>query len=1072
MPTWLFLAAYTLSGAAGLVYEVTWTRLLTLAMGHGLAASSTVLAAFMGGLAIGAFAAGRVAHGMQPRRALLAYVALESLVVLLAISLPMTLSLATPLFAAAYQDGEGGAWFGLVRVALCSALLLPPAIAIGATFPVAVRYLAHAHPSAAGVAGKLYATNTIGAAVGALLTGFVLLPAFGISTTLWLGVATTLASIVLAIATTGRHAPSSLSDAAPMASPTGPSAEPAGLGDLTTGRRTAGRSGRARLTAPEPQVHPRTLAVLVIVSVTGIVTFSAELAWTRVFALVMGPSTYAFAATVAVFIGGLALGAAAGAIASGRIRHHDAALSVVLALAAVAMAWAVTAAGTWLPRRVLADFAAASSGGLLLRHVWLAALMIVPAAVAIGAVFPLALKVAGGGAAPSRRIGAIYALNTIASVLGALLTGFVMIPSVGLEWTLRLATMLLVMAGGCALWRSSGSHVLRTSAAVLGLAALVAACGGASWDRDLLASGSYKYASEVPSGLDVETALRAGTLVYYKDGPIGTVAVKRLTGALSMSIDGKVDASTAGDMLTQKLLAHLPLLLHAQPRDVAIIGLGSGTTLASALTHAVRTVDALEISPEVAEASRFFTGGLPSPLDDPRTRLIVADGRTHLTLSKRHYDVIVSEPSNPWMAGVASLFTREFFEAASARLSPDGILCQWVNTYDISLRDLQSVVATMASVFPHGTLWLVGEGDLLILGSRKPFDDRFDTLVHAWQRPGVADDLRAAAVFDAFGVLSTFIGGNEAIERFGAGASIQRDDRLALEFSAPNALRSRSRVDNVEHLNALAHESLRPLTIARAWAAADDDAFAGRAAMLQRAGAFEVSYRAALEVVGRSPEHARALAAVVESAVALGRPADALTALRDVTTRHPTAIGPRLALSRVYAASGSADEAARAATDALALDPRQPDALEQLASVFADTGDAGRLEGVVAALARYDDRPGTHYYLAALRFLRHDLDLAEVAARQALARDPRHARAQNLLGAIQATRGRIDDARQALQIALTLDARDPSTYQNLAVLELNAGRPREAARLFAEALSLDPGLSSARDGLARARSGE
>jgi spermidine synthase len=460
---------------------------------------------------------------------------------------------------------------------------------------------------------------------------------------------------------------------------------------------------------------------------------------------------------------------------------------------------------------------------------------------------------------------------------------------------------------------------MRASAAAPIAIAVLLMLTGDPWDRELLASGSYKYASDVPPGVDVETALRAGTLVYYKDGPTGTVSVKRLTGQLSLAIDGKVDASTAGDMLTQKLLAHLPLLLHGNPQQVAIIGLGSGVTLASALTHPVRGVDALEISREVADASRLFAPAHASPLDDPRTRLVVADGRTHLALSTRQYDVIVSEPSNPWMAGVAALFTREFFEAAKARLAAGGIICQWVNTYDISAADLQSVVATFSSVFPHASLWLVGEGDLLILGSAEPFASRLPTMTQAWLRPGVAADLQPLAIVEPFGILSTYLGGNEAVARFRGDAPVQTDDRMALEFSAPRALRTSTRRDNVERLRLAAGHTERPAVIAQAWAQADGPALAHRAAMLYRAGAFEAAYQSAQDAVSRAPAHVEALTTLVESAVALDRQSEVATRLTQVIAQHPQLAAPRLALSRLHASRGALEDAARAAADALEL---------------------------------------------------------------------------------------------------------------------------------------------------------
>ena len=203
-------------------------------------------------------------------------------------------------------------------------------------------------------------------------------------------------------------------------------------------------------------------------------------------------------------------------------------------------------------------------------------------------------------------------------------------------------------------------------------------------------------------------------------------------------------------MLTQRLLAHVPLLLHPDPKRVAILGLGSGVTLGSALTHPIERADVLEISPEVVDAARYFDAENHQATLDPRTRVIVGDGRTHLLLTRERYDVIVSEPSNPWMAGIASLFTREFFQAARARLRPGGVLCQWAHTYDISTDDLQSIVATFLSVFPDGTLWLVGDGDVLLVGfdqsARAAAVERRRPLAAAGSRRGPCGRRRARAV--------------------------------------------------------------------------------------------------------------------------------------------------------------------------------------------------------------------------------------------------------------------------------------------------------------------------------------
>jgi len=522
-------------------------------------------------------------------------------------------------------------------------------------------------------------------------------------------------------------------------------------------------------------------------------------------------------------------------------------------------------------------------------------------------------------------------------------------------------------------------------------------------------------------------------------------------------------------MLTQKLLAHLPMLLHGSAREICIIGLGSGVTLASALAHPIHAVDVLEISPEVVEASRLFSEEKGAPVDDPRTHLVIADGRTHLALSTRKYDVIVSEPSNPWMAGVAALFTREFFEAARLRLAEHGVICQWVNTYDISSADLQSVVATFSGVFPHTTLWLAGDGDLLLVGSPEAMEPKLEQLVHQWT-PEVRADLAPVSVTSQFGLLSMFIGGDAAAREFGSGAPAQTDNRMALEFSAPRALHTAARRENVVRLRALADPANRPAAVARAWADAGGEDLTQRAIMLRRAGAYGPAYDAAIDAIDKAPERSDALGALLDAAAATGRQAEAEARLDKLVTDRPDLVAPRVALSRLKASSRAFDEAIRIAASAVQAHPDDAAAVEQLASIYADAGDAERLGSMVGALARFPGSAASHYYIAVNHFLCSELDVAERTAQQALAVDPQFAHAQNLLGAIYATRGDSVAARRAFQASLLLDPQDPVTYQNLALLELDSGNAPAAARLFTEALTLDPASVPAREGLVRARS--
>lgn len=1051
-PTWLFLAAYTSSGLAGLVYQATWTRLLTLYMGHSTAAASTVVAAFMGGLAGGSALGGWIAPRLTARQTLYAYVVLEAVVVLIALVLPLQIAALLPLLAWAYHDGARGLLFPAIRLLSCFVLVLVPAMALGATFPMAVRWFVRSsdHPGRGG--GALYAANTVGATIGVLAAGFMLIPTIGISGTTLVGVAASGFSVACVVGVArGHQAP---------AQPQKTEAE-----TTNPGRERRASSKRNTLDLPER----RWLAAAVL-GLTGFATFVYEIAWVRVLSLAIGPTTYAFAATLSALIGGVACGSALGAWLAGRARRPVLWLALALAGTAIATSWATSFVGADLPRLVAHQLVRSPylEGNLLTRHATLVAALILPTAIGLGVAFPLALETVGGRGPLALRLGLVYAVNTIAALAGSLVAGFAAIPLFGLQHTLQLVSGVLIVAALIVVaWGR-----LPSNGRVVGLVpttvALVVLIQSPAWDRELLASGVYKYAPQLAENVDLETALKAGTLLYYRDGAASTVSVKRLAGALALSIDGKVDASTSGDMLTQKALAHLPLLLHPNPREVLVIGLGSGVTAASALVHPIAQLDVVEISPEVVDASQYFAAENRKAVDDPRTRLVLGDGRSHLLLSTGKYDVIISEPSNPWMAGVAALFTREFFAAARERLAPDGIICQWAHTYDISDDDLRSIVATFLSVFPHGTMWLIGEGDVLLVASAAPLDSRLETLERTWRRPGVAADLSEVSAVEPFALLSLFVGGPDELRRWAAGAALQTDDRMALEFSGPRALYSRASSDNASTLGRLLQPGDGPPAVRGAWSTAGAAEWRNRGAMMLAVQNAEGAYRDFTKALTLDPIDTETLDGLVRTAIATSREAEVLERLKSSLSKYPQ---HRVAASKLLATSGAFDEAITVVAEAGKTTPDQERALlEQLASIFADLADANRLDEVVLRLQQVQPNwATTYYYGAESRFLQGRFDEAATLAREAARRDSKYAAAHNLVGASHASLGQRDAARQAFEAALRLDPRDAAIYVNLGLLELESGNWAAAEGYFAEALSLDPDSAAARHGLDRAR---
>lgn len=1079
---WVFFLAYICSGLAGLVYEVSWTRLLTLYIGHTTAAASAVVAAFLGGLAVGGAGGGAWASRLSRRQSLRTYAVLELGVAAAALVLPLELEALTPALAWAYANGTAGWLFPAVRIVSCLVMIFVPAAALGATFPMAVRWFASEADNPARSSSGLYAANTAGAAAGALLAGFVLIPAIGLSGTTMVGVT---ASVVAAMAVLVLVRIDDDSGGREVARPAHASAA-APRGSRRPKQASAPRDSGALVPA-----NP--WFAVAILGLSGFAALIHEIAWTRILSLVLGPTIYAFAATLAAVIGGAAIGSGIGTWMVGRARRPAMWLAFALAGAAIAASYTCSLAGTDVPRFAARQLASASSTfeERLQQGLLLTAALILPTAVCLGAAFPLTLSIVGATASRvAGRFGIVYAVNTLGAVSGSLAAGFLFIPWFGLQGTLQVVSGCLIAAAATVVAWGALSGRARAAGLVAVAAAAAMLVLAPPWDRALLASGAYMYAPYVPKDLDLETLLEAGTLLYYREGAASTVSVKRLTGTTTLAVDGKVDASNRGDMLTQKLIAHLPLLLHEQPREVGIIGLGSGATLGAALRHPIVRADVIEISPEVVEASAFFAAENGRALDDPRTNLIVGDGRSHLLLSDRQYDVIISEPSNPWIAGVAALFTREFFAAARSRLAPGGIICQWANAYNISDRDLRAIVATFRSVFPDGTVWLVGGDDVLLVGStasvdgadrvaaaadsepgvERPIEARLADIERHWARPGVADDLASVAVREPFSIWSLFMGGPGELERYAAGAELFTDDRMTLEFSAPRELHRRTASDNGAALETLLSDHEGPAIVRQARAAAGASAWRNRAAMMARSDVHAAAYDDYVRALTLDPGDALALDGLVRTAVLTTRAPDALAWIKTLTSNRPPTVEVLVAISKLLAAAGSPDDAVETATQASRLVPAAPIAFEQLASLFADAGDTSRLDAVVGRLREIaPQRAATHYYAAVSAFLHGRADDAVDDARRAIEVDPEYAPVYDLIGAAYTNLDRPDAARSAFERSLTFDAHDSTAYTNLGLLELAAGNRPAAAAYFAEALWLDPGSATAREGLARSK---
>lgn len=757
--TTLVFVFFFLSGAAGIVYEVVWTRLLALVMGNTHFSIATVLTAFMGGLALGSYWGGKTIDRMK--NPLMVYAVLEAAIGVYCLAIPFLIDGAFPLFKWIYQNfSERYLEASLLRFAVCAAILILPTTLMGATLPTLGKFLARDERFIGKDVGGLYAVNTFGAMTGALAAAYFLMRSFGVHGALYLAAGTNL-FIALAIFIF-------LNKPAPLVKPSG---------DVGRDQPTEDFSSSPNLVA----------LTLICFGLSGATAMVYQLAWTRIFSLLLGSSVYAFSLILATFILGLALGASflarCGRWFGDPVRTFGLTQMGIgfFALAGLPFFEKIPFFNRWVYQNWGQEFSVAQGSNFLAILMFLA----LPTFL-MGAQFPLAIKIVArklenlGG-----QVGRVYASNTVGAILGSFLGGFIFIPLVGVQNAILCAVLLNVALGIVLLGFSKSVPDAVKYYALPGLLFLAVFLGNAipQWDKAIISSGSF-----MPYRIEEleEAVQQKNKILYYKEGIHTTVTTELAnSGNIFLRVNGKTDASLALDMRTQLLSGYLPLLLHPKPETVAVVGQGSGVTLGAVERFPVKDVDLVEISPAVIEGSRFFSPFNHHSLDDPRVRVRLEDGRNFLALTDKTYDVIVSEPSNPWISGVGALFTRDFFEIVKSKLNPKGVICIWVHT-NMSPEDFKSIIKTFLSVFPAVTMWesIVGD-DYLLIGSGENYSLSNKTLQATIEGRKTGRDLAGIGIKSARDLLSLMVMDRRALEKFAGEAPIHTDDNSLLEFNAP-----------------------------------------------------------------------------------------------------------------------------------------------------------------------------------------------------------------------------------------------------------------------------------------------
>ncbi len=806
----LVALVFLFSGAFALVYEITWARMLSREFGSDAVAIAIVVSVFMLGLGIGARLAG--IWGDRLHNPLRVYGGLEVLLGLYVLASPWLIGSFMPLLALLGEHGIQKAWLlNSARIALGMIVLLPPTLIMGASLPLLARFAVDVAKQIPAAVISLYSINIAGAVLGVLAAGFWLLPSMGMTRVLTI---VGLANVAL------------------------------GLTVIALSRSVAD-SYRTRISKPvsfaASEDRWTSLKLISAVALLGVASMACQLAWTRVIVLIVGGSAFAFSSVLAVFLAGLGLGAALAALALRWFSDRAIGLFAIAGVLAAATIFGSTFVLPSLPGYFLELFDAEISGtriGLLnLQTVIAAALFLAPATF-MGMMFPLALRIGlGSFDRPAADTGTLYLANSLGCVAGALLTGFVLIPQLGIISTLLLAVGLICY--GIIVVLSLRSRQLVQSAAAVGLMAGYGLGWYAvpPWNAQLMAGGLSEYAESYQQALDdiAQQLADNSELLFYRDGLTATVTVSRdrhsVNRDLFISTNGKIDGSSHRDMPTQRLSAHLPLLLHSLPQRVAVVGMGTGVTAGSATLHdSVERVTIVEIEAEMVEGARWFTDYNHGVHDHPKVDIRVTDGRLHLFLARQRYDVIISVPSNPWIAGVASLFTEEYYRLAAQALNDGGVFAQWLQLYQMEPENVRAVVASFSDVFPETFIAKTVIGaDMLLIGSMQPIEIDLQK-IEARITPLIARDLadRSVGIESTADLLARVWVTPDGVRVLAEQARRHRDDWPYLMYEAPLSRYLNTRRTNTEMLSRVSGGLLRD--------------FQANPELRQRAGELEAAY--------------------------------------------------------------------------------------------------------------------------------------------------------------------------------------------------------------------------------------
>jgi spermidine synthase len=795
---WALQLLFVLSGCAALIYQSIWSHYLGLTLGHAAYAQTLVLMMFMGGMALGAWLVSRVTQRL--RRPVAVYAGAEAVIGMLglvfhAVFIAYSDYSQTTVLPALGSAGAATAW----QWGSAAALIAPQTVLLGATFPlIAVGVLRLDGSRQGQTLGGLYFTNGLGAALGALVATFVLLPALGMPGALdvagWLNLFVAAASLALSVMLREGSDGETTAPATPASGPEG---------------------GTGRLLP----------ALLAATFLSSAASFAYELGWVRMLNQALGSSLHSFELMLASFIFGLALGGLWVRRVGDRIGdlvRYAGFVQVLMGLCAMLSVALLGHAYHWVP--TILQALGRTDAGYALYNVataGVAMLIMAPAAFFAGMTLPLFTAALLRRGAGERAVGQVYAANTLGAILGVLLAAHVLMPALGVGMTLVLAGALDLAIGLALLRTLSPARWAPPVAVAAGLGALVLG-GMLHWglpDPLLQSSGVFRTG---------RINLADRKLLFYKDGATASISVIRQGNTQVIATNGKPDAGVndlnieaGADEVTMLMLGALPLAVHPKPDDVAVIGWGSGISTHTLLgSPAPKRVDTIEIERAMWEGASMFAAYNARAYLDPRSHAHFEDAREFFARGQRRYDVVVSEPSNPWVSGVASLFTHEFYRGVKRSLKPGGVLVQWVHSYELSDALLAEMMAALLKEFPDSELYYTNASDLIVLA---PLDRLQAPGDEPWRSPELATELRWVGLASPVDLAVRRIGGPALLRTYVRlmAAEPHSDFFPTVSLHAPRQRFRNSKADLLQRLTALGLPVLRVLDCRPVWPSAE-----------------------------------------------------------------------------------------------------------------------------------------------------------------------------------------------------------------------------------------------------------